>query len=517
MDTYGRAAAKMREKPVEKTPLTVLIVEDEPGMALLARKSVEDAGHRVVVCYTGEEALRRVEKGDIDIALLDYQLPDMTGAEVLERIVRNLPELPVIMVTGRGDETLAVESMKAGAKDYIVKDAHLVYLDALPNIIARCHQQAESEAANVRLRKEHLILVAAIEQAVETIIITDSDGIVHYANPAYEMGTGVKASEAVGNRLQQLDCLANGERPFDKIRESLSTGKVWKDVIVCKKADGSILEQEETISPVFGPNGKLANCVITRHDVTYEKMLHKAREYFTAVTSHEFRMPIVKLQTAQLLLTEFPGKAAEKAEKVLGILSNIREDLNRILSATTLLSDLSKPPGEKHFHPTYLYMDIIACIEKARSAIEEKGRKLELHLDVAALPNTTEILANQVMVMQAIHNILSNAIKYTPDGKSIYVTGKLDGKSALVVVRDEGIGISKEKEPELFIPYFSLENMLYYSTGEYLYKGGGLGLGLALSKMITEYHGGKLQVSSEGENRGTTVTMGFPIVPATVR
>jgi two-component system phosphate regulon sensor histidine kinase PhoR len=264
---------------------------------------------------------------------------------------------------------------------------------------------------------------------------------------------------------------------------------------------------------VFGSDGKIMNFVAVKRDVTYEKILQKARDYFTAVTSHELRTPVTKLQLAKMMAAEFGEKMdePEKMDQMLSILDDSFNGLQRILSTTTMLSDLNLPQVKKDLHPVFLYTDLTTCIESASSFIKIIGRDVKLKLNIDDFPKDIKINGNQEMIMKAFDGILSNAVKYTPDKKNIEVAANIKNGNAVVEISDEGIGIPKEKMELIFEPYFSLENHLKHFTSEYAFKGGGLGLGLVLARMILEYHGGKLEVNSEGEDRGTVVTMTFPV------
>ena len=103
------------------------------------------------------------------------------------------------------------------------------------------------------------------------------------------------------------------------------------------------------------------------------------------------------------------------------------------------------------------------------------------------------------------------SMEYTPDGKSVNVTGKISENYAVIEIKDEGIGVPHEKREQIFEPFFSLENHKTHSTSQYQYMGGGIGMGLTLARLIAEYHKGKLTLQSEGEGKGTTVSMTFPL------
>jgi signal transduction histidine kinase len=157
--------------------MVVLIVEDEPAISLLQAKTLEEAGFSVEQAYDATTALNRIAKGGVDVVLLDYQLPGMSGEELLETITSMRPSPPVIMVTGHGDEALAASAIKQGAKDYVVKDPRLDYLKNLPGIIIRVHRQwlAEETAHQLahKLVESEKNLRSAKEKAEEYAILQD--------------------------------------------------------------------------------------------------------------------------------------------------------------------------------------------------------------------------------------------------------------------------------------------------------------------------------------------------------
>jgi signal transduction histidine kinase len=116
------------------------------------------------------------------------------------------------------------------------------------------------------------------------------------------------------------------------------------------------------------------------------------------------------------------------------------------------------------------------------------------------------------MFVRAINELLSNAVKYTPDGKNIHLSARKDGGHVVIEIRDEGIGIPQEMKERVFDPYFSLENPIYYTSSKLKFKGGGIGLGLTVARMIMEFHDGSLTVKSDGENKGSTVTLTLPVL-----
>jgi signal transduction histidine kinase len=144
--------------------MTVLIVEDDQGLAELIREQAEEAGFATVCVYSAAEALAWLTENTPLLAILDYTLPDRNAREFLvEMAARGLPRPPFIVSTGQGDERIAVEMMKLGARDYIVKDA--VFLELLPAVLKRVAREINSENELKRGEEEREKLQAQLFQA----------------------------------------------------------------------------------------------------------------------------------------------------------------------------------------------------------------------------------------------------------------------------------------------------------------------------------------------------------------
>ena len=116
-------------------PTSILLLEDDEGQAILTRDALQREGYTVEVCRSGRDALERVLNQEYDVHLIDLKLPDLSGVEVLRRIHTLKPGAICIIVSGHGDEVAAVEAMKQGASDYIVKSTQMAHLAALPLVI----------------------------------------------------------------------------------------------------------------------------------------------------------------------------------------------------------------------------------------------------------------------------------------------------------------------------------------------------------------------------------------------
>jgi len=231
---------------------------------------------------------------------------------------------------------------------------------------------------------------------------------------------------------------------------------------------------------------------------------NQAKDDFLAVLSHELRTPLnAMLGWVRLLKTnpdseEIFDKAVEAIERSAVTQTKFVEDLldiNRIVNGTIRLTMRSFSLNQL----TKLAVEAIRPTAEANS--------LTLGLQTAA--EEFVIVGDSERVQQIVNNLLSNALKFTPEGGSITVQLERDGDNALIRVTDSGQGINKEFLPRVFERYKQANN----STTN---RKGGLGLGLAIVKHLVELHGGTISVQSEGEGKGSIFTVQFPIAQSAV-
>lgn len=258
------------EIAVNEIPFLMLIVEDDAGLTELIGRVLKDKGWHVAAASCGQEALSRLKTSQPGLILLDYSLPDMTGAEFLEEaIARNLPIPAFIVATGVGDERLAVEMMKRGARDYLVKDGH--FLEVLPLAVSKTLEHIETERRLARVQQElreseQRFLTAQIEELslrrrqdeekqhleaqlyqarkLEAIGLL-AGGIAHDLNnllsPILGYGemlvTDVALSET--HRRDVSEIISAGERARDLINQLMAFGR--KQILEVKSLDLSVV------------------------------------------------------------------------------------------------------------------------------------------------------------------------------------------------------------------------------------------------------------------------------------
>ena len=152
---------------MDETPLRILIVEDEPPLAELERIALEGAGYSIEEVSRGDLGLAKLADEPIDLVLLDYKLPDMTGLDFIGALGERVDLLPIVVVTGYADAKLAVDLLKAGAADYVIKDTELVFLQQLPKLVRATAERFELKARIEKQARDLVEQAKALEEAKE--------------------------------------------------------------------------------------------------------------------------------------------------------------------------------------------------------------------------------------------------------------------------------------------------------------------------------------------------------------
>ena len=251
----------------------VLVVDDDLGVVRLIEKALAREGFAAMTACSGAEAIASIETKPPNLLLLDLKLQDMEACELVTRLtsVNRCP--PFIIITGQGDERVAVEMMKRGARDYLVKDAS--FLQFVPSVVKRSLEQLDKERRLAEAEEQVHLVRSVVEQGFNAVLISDADlpdPRVLYINPAFARATGYRPDQIVGQRLSAIAGLTHLQQ---RLRSGLPEGAGFLDEISTYQAAQGERVGEWRVGPVEDKSGKTTHWLIIFRDITERKRLEK--------------------------------------------------------------------------------------------------------------------------------------------------------------------------------------------------------------------------------------------------
>ncbi|MCA1961904.1 MAG: PAS domain S-box protein [Desulfomonile sp.] len=399
------------------------------------------------------------------------------------------------------------------------KDGHRLWLEVNSRIILHegtlvgIHGTARDVSDRKMAQEQLKKLFAAVEQAGETIVVTDPMGTIEYVNPSFEATTGYTAEEVVGQNLRILKSGKHSRAFYQEMWETISSGTVWRGRLTNRKKDGTLFEETVTISPIKDEAGRIVNYVGVKRDVTSEVMLQKqllqAQKMEAVGTlaggiAHDFNnlLQAVLGYSDLLLMEKGPGDPdLAKLQAIKQAAQDGAELVSRILSFTR--------KGESNLRPMNLNDEIRRVAKLLRRTLPRMVR-----IDLALAEDLRIIEADPAQIEQVLLNLGVNAHHAMPDGGQLlietqnvslsdqYVSmhlGAKPGKYVLLIVSDTGVGMEPEVLDRVFEPFFTTK-----------VNGEGTGLGLAIVHGIVAQHQGYIRCYSE-PGKGTSFKIYFPV------
>jgi PAS domain S-box-containing protein len=250
------------------TPLRLLILEDRPEDAELMLRELRRAGFvpdwRQV--ETEADYLAGLDP-TLDVILADYNLPQYDAVRALRRLQEWELDVPFIVVTGSISEEVAVECMKQGAADYLLKDRLARLASAVVQALEQRRLRREKREADELLKLQSAVLDAA----ANAILITDRDGRIAWVNPAFTRLTGYSLTEIWGQNPRFLKSGRQDPPFYRRMWESVLSGQVWHGEVVNRRKDGSLYTEEMTVTPVRDHGGEISHFIAVKQDITERK------------------------------------------------------------------------------------------------------------------------------------------------------------------------------------------------------------------------------------------------------
>jgi diguanylate cyclase (GGDEF)-like protein/PAS domain S-box-containing protein len=260
--------------------LRAVLVEDVEDDALLLVDHLEKSGFRLDWQRVDTEPeLRSALRQAWDIVFSDYSMPQFSGARALE-VVREIdPDMPFIFVSGTIGEDVAVEAMKAGAQDYVMKGGLTRLAPAVERELGEAAARRERRRAEESLKQLSLV----VKQTADSVFITDPDGCIEYVNPAFEVLTGYAESEALGQHSSILHSGRHDDEFYRAMWKAITDGEVFRGTFVNRRKNGGLFYEDKTITPLTDEAGNITQFVSTGRDVTARVQADEERNRVVAI------------------------------------------------------------------------------------------------------------------------------------------------------------------------------------------------------------------------------------------
>lgn len=371
------------------------------------------------------------------------------------------------------------------------------------------YEEIEKEKEETRLLAQNLEkFKLAVESASDHIVITDAEGIILYANKATEHITGYPIREIIG---------AKAGKPWGGLMDKDFYVKMWKVIkqdkktfkgeIKNKRKNGQIYDAETSISPIFNKNGEVEFFVSIERDITTVKEIDRAKSEFVSLASHQLRTPLTAI--SWYLEEVFDEKTGKLNKQQKEYLNEVQNSSRRMIDLINNLLNLSRIElGTFAIMPRST--DLVELAEDAIKDVVLQARLKKIKIEKDYEEGLSKINLDPKLTAMVFQNLVSNAIKYTPENGEINIKIKKEGENALIVVKDTGYGIPKDAQSKIFTKFYRADNVRTQDPN-------GNGLGLYIVKAIVEKSKGKIWFESEEDKslpagrHGTTFFVSLPL------
>ena len=509
----------------ENDKVNILLVDDQPANLLALESILDEMGQNLVRADSGSRALKELLDREFAVILLDVQMPDLDGFETasLIRERERSKDTPIIFLTALSrSEVNVFRGYELGAVDYIFKPFHPDILRSKVNVFVQLFRQREAlerqtqELARV-IKQNELILTAA----AEGIVGIDLQGDATFVNPAAARMLGREPEEVVRENLHAIvHPVFPGVMTCDLSRCDLHAVLHGAYTLDCHDAtffrdDGSSFPVEFSASPIQDDADRTLGAVLTFRDVTEKRIAaaaadaerryreaeaqNRAKDNFLATLSHELRTPMTSI-LGWVQFLRYGGFSDQELREALATIETSARLQAALIDDMLDVSRIVLGKFQVDLRPTHLNEVVDAALTTARIAAQE--RDVQLVPDIRTNGDDL-VAADPNRIQQVINNILANAIKFSPSGKSVELQLDRAGSELQLKVIDHGEGIDPQFLPHVF------ERL---RQGEGATKRSGLGLGLAIARHIVELHQGEIHAESEGKGRGARFTITLPLL-----
>ncbi|SDZ65429.1 two-component system, OmpR family, sensor histidine kinase VicK [Evansella caseinilytica] len=396
-------------------------------------------------------------------------------SQTITRPIAEMKKQAIIM--GKGDYS---QSVKVYGNDEIGQLASA--FNDLSNNLHEARSTTESEK-----RK----LSSVLTHMTDGVMATDKTGNIILMNKRAEEMLDKKQEEVQGTEITKvlnLDKFMKLEDLFQFV-DPILLDFDNHDQETILEAHFSVIEKE---------GGSQNGLIAVLHDVTEQERIEEERREFVANVSHELRTPLTSMKSYLEALADGAVQDAELAPRFIDVTQKETERMIRLVNDLLQLSKMDS----KDYNMNFSFIDLTKFVPQIMERFEMLTKNESIHFQ-HKLPNKEMyIYGDRDKLTQLMDNILSNAVKYSPQGGTITCSIKEEKERVIVSIKDEGVGIPKENIPHIFDRFYRVDKARSRNLG-------GTGLGLAIAKEIVLAHGGSVWVSSDW-GKGTVISFALP-------
>ncbi|HEY9763170.1 MAG TPA: ATP-binding protein [Trichocoleus sp.] len=505
----------------------ILLLEDVNFDREMIRATLSKSGlNSEVFCVETREAfLAALRQIPVDLVLADYSLPNFNGLSALEMSRALCPDVPFILVSGVLGEEIAIESLKQGATDYVLKQR----LDRLVLSVQRALRERQERIARIQAESALQASEARFRASVEIMLdcfgiysaIRDGAGHItdfriEYVNLAAIRQFSPSREIKIGQSLCKQFPFHERTELFAAYCEVVETGiPLMRECLIYQdEAPGTLAMALDVRAAQLGDG-----VVVTWRDITARKRseqeredllkrekaareeaetANRVKEEFLATLSHELRTPLNAVQGWMQLLQR-RSLSDRMTGQAFDTISRNMEALKRLIEDVLDVSQIVRGRLRLDVAPLEVATVVRSAIEIVFPAVQAKNIVLVANFASDVSP----IMGDRNRLQQIIWNLLSNAVKFTPEGGRIDVRLAMVDDHVCIQVQDTGKGIAPA-----FLPY--IFERFRQADGSPTRHHAGLGLGLAIVRHLVEMHGGTIRVDSPGVGQGATFTVMLP-------
>lgn len=408
--------------------------------------------------------------------------------------------LPTVMSKGRWEGTMLVRHLKTGEIFPVYNSCIRIDdpVSGVPIAVGAVMRDLRPEiAAKQALADSEQLLRNITSAAPTTLWMSDLSGSVTYVNQTWVDWTGREYDNHLGNGWLHSIYPADRQKVAEKLTGDIAAHGLFEVEFRLNHVDGTTHWCMLSGQPQYDNHGSFSGYIGSCVDITDQKLLQQQKDDFIGIASHELKTPVTSIKAyAQVLEKMLSRKGETKEAQMIG---RMDMQINRLTSLIGDLLDVTKiNSGKLQFNDSEF--DFVPMVGEL---VEELQRTTEKHTLIEQHDAVGVVYGDRERIGQVISNLITNAIKYSPQADKIIISTSLKDDEVELRVQDFGIGISKDKLAKVF-------EQFYRVSGDMQHTFPGLGLGLYISSEIIKREGGRIWVTSE-VGKGSTFCFAIPL------